>query len=77
MNEMSSYISLKCPVCGCDEFEAVDVRFQDDLSDAPDDTLLQCTKCGNTLTRGALQELNQDLIVATAEEMLQDWADNC
>jgi hypothetical protein len=49
----------------------VDVEI-DDLSDAPDDTRIQCVDCKCIFTKAELIEANQDVINANIEEVKQE-----
>lgn len=71
MSIESRNVTLYCPTCGNDQFSCVDVEI-DDLSDAPDDTRIQCADCKNILSKAELIEANQDVINANIEEMKQD-----
>jgi hypothetical protein len=44
----------------------------DDLSDAPDDTRIQCADCKNVFTKAELIEANQDVINANIEEVKEE-----
>ena len=47
---MEMCISLKCSVCGNDQFSVVDETVEV-LLDAPNDTLVKCSDCGREVTR--------------------------
>ena len=64
-------ITLYCPVCGNDQFSSVDSE-TDDLSDAPDDTRIQCADCKSVFTKRELIDGNQDIINANIEEVKQE-----
>lgn len=61
-------VTLYCPTCGNDLFSAVDSAI-DDLSDAPDDTKLQCADCKSIFIKQELIDCNQDLINANIEDI--------
>lgn len=71
MSVESRNVTLYCPTCGNDQFSSVDVEI-DDLSDAPDDTRIQCADCKCIFTKAELKETNQDVINANIEEMKKD-----
>lgn len=71
MSVESRKVTLYCPTCGNDQFSSVDVEI-DDLSDAPDDTRIQCADCKCIFTKAELIEANQDIINANIEEMKKD-----
>lgn len=50
-------ISLKCNVCGNDQFSAVDEKIYD-MSEASDDTEVKCSDCGRIVTKEQLVEEN-------------------
>lgn len=64
-------VTIFCPTCGNDQFSCVNDNI-DDLSDAPDDTKLKCSDCGNVITKSELIESNQDIINANIEEVKQE-----
>ena len=71
MSVESRNVTLYCPICGNDQFSCAEVEI-DDLSDAPDDTKIQCADCKHILTKAELIEANQDVINANIEEVKQD-----
>ena len=71
MSVESRKVTLYCPTCGNDQFSCVDVEI-DDLSDAPDDTRIQCADCKCFFTKAELIEANQDVINANIEDVKQD-----
>ena len=71
MKDLSRNVKMLCPICGNDQFAALDSSF-DDLHDAPDDTRLKCSDCGCVLTKAKLIESNQEAINATIEEVKKD-----
>lgn len=58
---------MHCPVCGNDQFSAIDDDL-DNLSDAPDETRIQCSDCKTIFTKEELEE-NQATINANMEEV--------
>lgn len=57
LKDMEMSISMKCSVCGNDQFSTVDESV-DDLLSAPDDTQIECSDCGRIVTKGQLIEEN-------------------
>ena len=72
MSIESRNVSLFCPTCGNDQFSCIDTEI-DNLSDAPDDTKIQCVDCKCIFTKAELIEANQDIINANIEEIKQDF----
>lgn len=62
-------VTLYCPICGNDQFIFHD---NDNLSDAPDDTKIQCADCKKILTKAELIEENQDVINANIDEIKKE-----
>ncbi|MBR3136293.1 MAG: hypothetical protein IKF10_04685 [Lachnospiraceae bacterium] len=73
MKDFSREVTLICPTCGNDQFEALDPNIQD-LREAPDETQLRCPDCGLTITKGDLIQENSEKIEIAADEMAQDVA---
>lgn len=71
MKDLSRNISLRCPVCGNDQFSAVDVDIEE-LSDAPDETRIKCSDCGAIRTKAELIEENQENINANINDIKKD-----
>lgn len=71
MSNESRNVTLYCPICGNDQFSCVEVEL-DDLSNAPDDTKMQCADCKHILTKAELIEANQDVINANIEEVKEE-----
>lgn len=71
MKDLSRSVSLLCPVCGNDQFSAVDNDFED-LSDAPDETRVKCSDCGAIRTKAELIEENQEIINANIEDIKKE-----
>lgn len=72
MKDIHRTFSLYCPVCGNDQFSCIDNVEFDDLSDAPDDTQIQCSICKNIYTKAGFLEQNQDIINANINEIEQE-----
>jgi len=73
MKDINMDITLNCPVCGNDQFSNVDVNI-DDLSEAPETTLLKCSDCGKELTKAELIEENSYKIDANIEHLKTEAA---
>ena len=68
---MEMSISLKCSVCGNDQFSTVEENTED-LMDAPDETLIKCSDCGRVVTKEELIEENSHIIDANLEDFKED-----
>lgn len=75
MSIESRSVTLYCPTCGNDQFSCMDVE-NEDLSDAPDDTRLQCADCMSIFTKAELLEANQGVLNANIEEVKLDLMKN-
>ncbi len=73
-NDYSRKVSMICPICGNDQFSAPDLGDMELLSDAPDDTRIQCADCGTIFTKGELIKENQGVIDANLEEIADEFA---
>lgn len=71
MKGLSKNIKLLCPLCGNDQFESLDVSF-DDLRDSPDDVQIKCTDCQSVYTKSEIIEENQGLISANIEQFKKE-----
>lgn len=71
MKDYTRNVSLRCPVCGNDQFESLDVE-HDDLSDAPDTARLRCSDCSKIHTKEELIEANGEALDIAQEEMIAD-----
>lgn len=71
MKDMEMSISLKCSVCGNDQFSTVDETIED-LLDAPDETIIKCSDCGRVVTKEGLIEENSPIIGANLEDLKKD-----
>jgi len=71
LKDMEMSISLKCSICGNDQFSTVDESI-DDLLDAPNDTLIKCSDCGRVVTKENFLEENSHIIDANLEDFSQD-----
>lgn len=68
MKDFSRNVTLFCDVCGNDQFSTLD-DIKCELSDAPDETRMQCSDCGKVFTKAELLEVNQEVIDANVEEI--------
>lgn len=71
MKDMEMSISLKCCVCGNDQFSTVDETIEDML-DATDHTLIKCSDCGRVVTKEQIIEENSHIIDANIEDLKKD-----
>lgn len=60
-------ISMKCSVCGNDQFSIVDESIEDMLN-APEETEVKCSDCGRVTTKEQLIEENNHIIDANIED---------
>lgn len=67
MRDMEMTISLRCSVCGNDQFSAVDESIQD-IEEAEDEVEVKCSDCGRVTTKQELFEENTDVINANIED---------
>jgi len=68
---MEMNVSLKCRVCGNDQFSTVDETIED-LTDSPDETLIKCSDCGRVVTKEELIDENSHIIDANVEDFKKD-----
>jgi len=71
MKDMQIKISMKCSVCGNDQFSAID-EYIEDIQDCPDDTLLKCSDCGRVTTKEQLFDENSYIIDSNIEDFKDD-----
>lgn len=64
-------ISMKCFVCGNDQFSTVDKKIHDML-EAPDDTEVKCSDCRRIITKEQLIEENNHIIEANVEDLKKE-----
>ncbi|MBC8059339.1 MAG: hypothetical protein H7Y18_01595 [Clostridiaceae bacterium] len=64
---MEMRISMKCSVCGNDQFSNVDKSIED-LLNAHEETEVKCSDCGLVITKEQLIEENSHIIDANAED---------
>lgn len=71
MKDLQKSISLRCYICGNDQFSTVDERIHDML-EASDDTEVKCSDCGRIVTKEHLIEENSDIIEANVEDLKKE-----
>ncbi|MEF2097301.1 hypothetical protein V3595_22030 [Bacillus sp. CFBP9009] len=71
MKDMEMNISMKCSVCGNDQFSNVDESIED-MMNAPDETEVKCSDCGRITTKEQLIEENSHIIDANIEDFKGD-----
>lgn len=71
MKDMKKIISLKCYICGNDQFSAIDDGI-DDIQNAPDETEVKCSDCGRVTTKEQLLEENSEVINANMEDFKEE-----
>jgi uncharacterized Zn finger protein len=67
MKDMETRISMKCSVCGNDQFSTVDESIED-MVNAPEETEVKCSDCGRVTTKEQLIEENRHIIDANIED---------
>ncbi len=68
-------ISLKCSVCGNDQFSTVDESIED-LPSASDETEVKCSDCGRVTTKEQILEENSHIIDANLEDFKEEIMKN-
>lgn len=71
MRDMKMTISLKCSICGNDQFSAVDESIHE-IEEAGDGVEVRCSDCGRVTTKGQLLEENRHIIDANIEDFKED-----
>lgn len=59
--------SMKCSVCGNDQFSTIDDSIEDMLK-AADETEVKCSDCGRVITKEQLIEENSHIIDANIDD---------
>lgn len=67
MKDIEMSISMKCSVCGNDQFSTVDENIEDMLN-APNETEVKCSDCGRVTTKEQLIEENSCIMDANIED---------
>lgn len=71
MKDLSRNVTLFCNVCGNDQFSTLD-EIKCELSEAPDETRVQCADCGKVFTKAEILEVNQEVINTNIEEIKKE-----
>lgn len=71
MKDLSRNVTLYCDVCGNDQFSTLD-EIACELTDAPDETRIQCSDCKKIFTKAELLEVNQEVIDANIEDIKKE-----
>ena len=71
MKDMEMNVSLKCSVCGNDQFSTVDESVEDML-DAPDEALLKCSDCSREVSKEKIIQENGHISDANIEDFKKD-----
>jgi uncharacterized Zn finger protein len=67
MKYMEKSVSMKCSICGNDQFSTVDESIEE-LQDAPDETEVKCSDCGRVVTKEQLIEDNSHIFNANMDD---------
>lgn len=67
MKNMEKLITLRCSICGNDQFSSVDGSIED-IKDAEDEVKVKCSDCGRVISKGELIEENSEIIDANMED---------
>lgn len=71
MKNFEKSVSMKCSVCGNDQFSTIDEKIED-LLHAPDETEVKCSDCGRVTTKEQHIEENSHIINANVEDLKDD-----
>ena len=71
MKNIERKVPMRCPVCGNDQFESLDVD-HDDLIDALGTAKLRCSDCGAIHTKEELIAANGEAFDIAKDEMVAD-----
>lgn len=71
MHGIERNVTLRCPVCGNDQFESLEVN-HDDLMNALGTAKLRCSDCGKVHTKEALIEANREALDIAKNEIVAD-----
>lgn len=63
MKNYDRKVALLCPLCGNDQFESLDEKFED-LLHASDEVRVRCSDCGSKYTKHELIDSNAAIIDA-------------
>lgn len=68
MKDLSMTISMKCRVCGNDQFSALESDIVS-IDESLDETIVKCSDCGRECSKAELLEDNQHIIDANVEDL--------
>lgn len=71
MKDMEMHVSMKCSICGNNQFYTIDDSIEDMLN-APGETEVKCSDCGRVTTKDQLIEENRGIIDANIEDFKDD-----
>lgn len=71
MKNLEISISLKCYVCGNDQFSIVDEKIND-VSETLDDTEVKCSDCGRIVSKEQLIKENSHIIDVNIEDFKKE-----
>lgn len=71
MKDSDRKVALLCPLCGNDQFESLDEKFED-LLYASDEVRVRCSDCGSEYTKRELIDSNATLIDNAVDELTQE-----
>lgn len=71
MKDMKMYVSMKCSVCGNDQFSPVDESIEDMVC-APNEIEVKCSDCGRVTTKEQLIADNSYIIDANIKDFKDD-----
>jgi len=71
MKDMEKIVTMRCIVCGNDQFSSVDEAIED-IQDAPDEAEVKCSDCGRVTTKEQLIEDNSEAIEANIEDFKEE-----
>lgn len=71
VKDLERTVNMICPTCGNDKFDSPEYDIEN-IWDAPDETKIQCSDCGLTLTKEELIGENQYVIDANIEDFKKE-----
>ena len=71
MKNLNRKVTLLCPLCGNDQFESLDIKFED-LLHASDDVRVRCFDCGSEYTKREILDGNSAIVDNAVDELAQD-----
>ena len=71
MKDLSRKVILICSICGNNQFETLDEKYED-MRAAPDNTRFKCSDCGRVITKSELIEENREIINANVEDIKKE-----